>query len=321
MTHPPSSSSPPPTASATAGTDAAKRFRSFTAREGRAAGIVVASAYGADRVRERGQLAAAQWAMAAGADGFEVRAELLPPEWRDRDATAFAGALAAMPGSVGFALVYSTPAEFFGEDGLPSVATVGRALREAQAFGAIALKLQLGPFDAPGRQQPADSDARAVAAASGRRASATWAAHWSSAMDAVADVLRRAPVRVFVENGQSAVGGSRADFEALFASLRANEAWRGAFGMTLDIGNWYWAGDDTASACASLARHVEYVHCKGVQIRDDRYHAVAPDEGIGPWRDWVAALPPALPRGLEFPIVGADPVAATRDALRAVLRD
>lgn len=267
-----------------------ERFTSSVASGAAFAAIVVASAYGLEQVRAAGQARALGWARSAGADGFEVRRELFGAEPKAEDLDA----LRRLAGCVDhFTLVYSAPQALF-EDGEPATEALSRLLQEAQHLGAKALKLQLGAIG---------EDVE---------------------FDACAQRLRDTSVRVLVENGQERVGGRIDDFIHFFAALDSNPAWRDAVGMTLDIGNWYWTGESTAIACKALADHVEYVHCKGVASHPGHrsgWRAVPPHEGQGNWREWLASLPPGLPRGMEFPIVGGDPVAATRAhlaALRAV---
>lgn len=193
--------------------------------------VIVASAFGMDRVRTEGHRAFIATAAASGASGFEVRRELFAS---DEDATP--GALAELGVAVaahGLWSVYSTPATLYTESGALDAAALRDTLVEADALGARFVKFQLGGFA---------GDAHAA--------------------DIIA-LSRGARARVVVENGQLPVGGALAQFRALFAAL-SGAGMPDALGMTFDIGNWQWPGEAPLACAHALAPHVEYIHCKAV---------------------------------------------------------
>lgn len=279
--------------------------------------IVVASAYGAERIREDGHASVVPTVVAAGADGFEVRRELLDDdadigELRDEIAKAVAtttvreGARSAH--APPFMTVYSVPDNAFTPGGVIDTTTIDLRLAEAALLGAGALKFQLG-------------GASHVDAA---------------ALRPLAALLSETPITLLVENGQLPVGGTIDGFVRFFDACHALEAIDGinvftrSLGMTFDIGNWWWAGEDPDAACSALAAEVRYIHCKGVKGDGARRFAVAPENENNVdrrWRQRLAALPQSVPRGLEFPIVagaagaGDDLVAATRRHLDALRTD
>ncbi|MFP3757839.1 hypothetical protein SB751_28570, partial [Cupriavidus sp. SIMBA_020] len=112
------------------------------------------------------------------------------------------------------------------------------SVEEAIALGARFVKLQLGGF----------------------------AAEANAAV--IAEHMRCADVRLVVENGQLAEGGSLAQFVGVFDAL-AREGHTDVLGMTFDIGNWQWQEQSALNAARLLGRHVAYVHCKAVRLRVD----------------------------------------------------
>ncbi|CAN0621176.1 Xylose isomerase domain-containing protein TIM barrel [Burkholderia multivorans] len=244
--------------------------------------VIVASAYGMDRVRQDGHRAFVAAAAAAGAAGFEVRRELFASE-----ADASPGALAALGAQLaasGLWSVYSTPATLYTEAGALDGDALRGTLAEADALGARFVKFQLGGFAGH-----AHADAL-VAATRGTRA------------------------RVLIENGQLPVGGALAQFCAFFAAL-AQAGAAGALGMTFDIGNWQWPGEAPLRAAQALAAHVEYIHCKAVEGEGARRCAVAPAPHDPLVAAVLAGLPKHAPRGIEFPF---DPADHAGDARRRV---
>lgn len=244
--------------------------------------VIVASAFGADRVRKEGHLGCIGAAVSAGAAGFEVRRELFASETAASPVAL--AALGAALADAGLWSVYSTPANLYTDDGALDAEALSFGLAEADALGARFVKFQLGGFA---------GDAHA---------------------DKLVALSRGARARVLVENGQLALGGSLAQFRGLFAALDAAGA-RGALGMTFDIGNWQWPGEAPLDAAHALAPAVEYIHCKAVEGSGARRFAVAPAADDPLVRAVLACLPRHVPRGIEFPL---DPADCAGDARRRV---
>ncbi|YCH30562.1 sugar phosphate isomerase/epimerase [Erwinia sp. PK3-005] len=112
-------------------------------------------------------------------------------------------------------------------------------------------------------------------------------------------------IRLVVENDQTEYG--RLDAIApFFARQHATS------GMTFDMGNWLWTGDDALAAARLLARHVSYIHVKAAIPHGDSWRAIALDEADNGWRELLKLLPGDVPRGIEFPLQGDDLTAVTR---------
>jgi sugar phosphate isomerase/epimerase len=230
--------------------------------------VIVASAFGMDAVRKEGHLKWAAASKRAGATGFEIRRELFADE---ADATPQAlRALGKRIAELGMWTVYSTPASLYTTDGELDADALRVSIEEAIALGARFVKLQLGGFG------------------SGAKAAV------------IADYMRCADVRLVVENGQLAEGGSLAQFVGLFEAL-AREGHADALGMTFDIGNWAWRDVVPLDAAGPLAAHVEYIHCKTAVGEGARRFPAAPAVDDPQFAAVLDKLPRDVPRGIEFP--------------------
>jgi sugar phosphate isomerase/epimerase len=230
--------------------------------------VIVASAFGMDAVRAGGHLKWAQASARAGAAGFEVRRELVSDE---ADVTPQRlRELGATIAGLGLWAVYSTPAALYTSEGRPDAAALRHALDEAAALGARVVKLQLGGFagDAGGA--------------------------------AIAEQIAGSDVRLVVENGQLAEGGSLAQFTGLFDAL-AREGRADLLGMTFDIGNWAWRDVAPLEAARLLAPYVEYIHCKTTVGEGARRFPAAPAADDACFVEVLDSLPRDVPRGIEFP--------------------
>ncbi|OAJ55574.1 xylose isomerase [Paraburkholderia ginsengiterrae] len=230
--------------------------------------VIVASAFGMEAVRADGHLKWAQASKQAGAAGFEVRRELFAGEAEAEPQNL--RALGRQIAELGLWSVYSTPASLYTVDGELDTDALRVSIEEAIALGARFLKLQLGGFAA---------DAYAAV---------------------IADHLRCADLRLVVENGQLAQGGSLAQFVGLFEAL-AREGHAGVLGMTFDMGNWAWCEVAPLEAAGPLAAHVDYIHCKTAVGEGARRFPAAPAADDAQFAAVLDKLPRHVPRGIEFP--------------------
>lgn len=231
------------------------------------------SSYGAEQVRLRGQA----WFIGLLADArvshIELREELGLPT----DKTALAAAIRAR----GLRCVYSSPMELWNEHGRLAADTLTTALAQAHACGAQWLKVSLGHYQ-PGFDL---TDLRAL--------------------------LRSQPVRLLVENDQTAQGGRLEPLVQFFNAARVREV---PVGMTFDIGNWQWQAQSVFGAVAQLGRHVEYVHCKGVQLNGAGKLVATPPNvrDLHLWEQVLQRVQPGVLRAIEFPLQGDDLAAVTQ---------
>ncbi|QNH77213.1 TIM barrel protein [Pseudomonas protegens] len=225
------------------------------------------SSYGADLVREHGQAHFIPLVAAAGASCIEWREELLS----DEDPAQ----LAQSAVEHGLESVYSSPLELWQAERREPNLELAAVLQRARAFGARDLKVSLGHFGA-------HHDLRSLGS-----------------------LLADQPVRLLVENDQTAHGGRIEPFQRFFSAV---EALNLPLRMTFDIGNWQWQAQSALDAARLLGRHVAYVHCKAVRLRaDGKRVAVTPQASeLQQWEHLLRHMTQGLTRAVEYPLQGAD---------------
>lgn len=235
--------------------------------------MVVTAAYGADQVRQAGgQRAMLPVIAGAGADGVEIRRELFNSE-----------ELLALPALgesielLGLLACYSAPAALFMPNGTLNP-DLPRYLAEATALNALWLKVSLGHFN---DKQPLES---------------------------LRAMLNESGMTLVVENDQTDCG-QLAPMQRFKAACRVMAL---PVTLTFDMGNWLWVGDSPEEAAHHLAPAVSYIHVKAAVPHKDNFRAVAPDHADERWLDLLGQLPADAPRGIEFPLEGADLTAVTR---------
>ncbi|ALU88558.1 sugar phosphate isomerase/epimerase family protein [Herbaspirillum rubrisubalbicans] len=234
--------------------------------------LVAASAYGADLVRRVGHADLVPMVAAAGASGLEIRRELF-------DGPKDLSGLRDLLGQHKLFSVYSAPLELFGANGRFDRAQMSQVMEEAEEVGARFLKVSLGHFSA------------------------------TSDLQSLLRFLSHSPIEVLLENDQTPQGGKLEPIVSFLALCTGNGY---AFGMTFDMGNWRWQGVDPETAARSLAPHVRYVHCKGVQEGKGKLKAVPLQAQDSHWQDMLAHFPSGILRAIEFPLVGSDLEETTR---------
>lgn len=235
--------------------------------------FVVTAAYGNDNVLALGgQRKLLPIIAHAGACGVEIRRELLT----ETDLACLPELARAIAGQ-GLRCFYSAPEALFAPDGAPN-RLLSQLLAEAGQLGAERLKLSLG--------------------------------HYSSAADITAldATLAAQQVRLMVENDQTECGV----LTSISAFLRRARDARLSIGMTFDMGNWHWVGEDPRAAAAALFAFVSYIHVKVAAPANKGWRAVPPENDAQDWRRLLAGLPDDVPRAIEFPLLGDDLAAVTR---------
>lgn len=241
--------------------------------------VITTSAFGADAVRTQGQAAWLDLIAAAGATHVEIRAELFNA---DPDLDALREAITAA--SLG--CVYSVPLELWPEAGAALSPRLPQALAEARQLGADTLKVSLGHY------RPATD------------------------LQALAPLLDDQGLQLLVENDQTAQGGRVEPLRAFIQAVRVAGL---PVGLTFDVGNWRWQGEDPLQAARLLGPDVRYLHCKAVRRRAGGLHAVPPEAAdLLAWQGLLAHFRAGLRRAIEFPLLGSDLVAETRRQVAAL---
>lgn len=244
--------------------------------------MVVTAAYGHDTVRSAGGQAAMLPVIAgAGADGVEIRRELLTAAELSTLPT-----LATAIELFDLLACYSAPQPLFSDDGrlnplLPEL------LQEAQTLHALWLKVSLGQFVDAGE------------------------------FDTLRDWLASSGMALVVENDQTECG-RLAPMQRFNAACQQHAL---PISFTFDMGNWLWVGDSPEEAARQLATSVGYVHVKAAIQHYDGYRAVPPDQADARWLALLELLPGDVPRGIEFPLQGADLTAVTRRYVELLRKD
>jgi sugar phosphate isomerase/epimerase len=142
----------------------------------------------------------------------------------------------------------------------------------------------------------------------------------SPSLSELAAMLATNPVELLIENDQTESAGTLAALQAFFAAADGAGL---SLGMSFDMGNWHFLGECPLQAAQALAPRVRYVHCKGVQRLPAKWVAVPLAQSQAPWRAVLRALPGGVPHAIEYPLIGDDVLAVTRDEiahLRSALR-
>ena len=182
-------------------------------------------------------------------------------------------------------VVYSSADYLWAADGTLDIPALECALAAAQTLGAARIKMAIGGF--------ASSSPATFATLQER--------------------LHTSKTELVIENDQTPAAGTLAALQDFFSAAKAHEVF---LGMTFDMGNWHWTGECPLQAAAALAPQVRYVHCKGVQRQPQRWVAVPVAESSAPWRAVLRALPAHVPWAIEYPLIGDDLLAVTRQHIK-----
>lgn len=235
--------------------------------------IVVTAAYGREKIAALGgQQAVLPIIAAAGADGVEIRRELFSDV--ELNNLLQLGKAIADARLVAF---YSIPEPLFTEQGLLNP-NIDSHFAEAKQLNAQLLKYSLGHY------------------------------HRDFDSTLLRQKLADQTIHLVVENDQTDCG----KLSALNSYFQEGGEARAGNGMTFDMGNWLWVGDNPVEAAKALSRVVSYVHVKAAASGKSGWQAVALDDADNLWRETLALLPAGIPRGIEFPLEGDDLVAVTR---------
>lgn len=246
--------------------------------------FVSASAFGAEQVLAEGHAHFAKIVAAAGCSGIEVRREL----FSDAQMAELAEELSELRHVLEnerLTVAYSFPMELWQPDGRLNRDVLVQAMQEARQLGAILLKTSLGHY------QQGVSDLQEL-------------------QQVLTEHSGDGNLRVTVENDQTPYGGNVQRLQSFFTDCQQQHV---RVGMTFDIGNWQWTGEQALQAANRLREYVVYVHAKHVEDRGDKLVTLPlPDRENAFWREVLDVLPSDVPRAIEFPLQGEDLVAVTR---------
>ena len=235
--------------------------------------FVVTAAYGYEHIQAAGgQKALLPVIAKSGADGVEIRREL----FTSTDLLALAELGLAIE-HAGLQACYSAPEPLFIENGdlnpqLPQL------LQEAKDLKSLWLKVSLGHFGRPDQ------------------------------LNTLRDWLASSDMALVVENDQTPCGR----LQPMLRFKGICQQFELPVKLTFDMGNWLWVGNSPEEAAYQLANSVGYIHVKAALPHKESFRAVPPDNADSRWLKLLAILPADVPRGIEFPLEGADLAAVTR---------
>lgn len=192
-----------------------------------------------------------------------------------------------LPALAGHAAVYSSPEGLWAEGGWLDSAALARGIAAATTLGARRLKMSIGGFSA-----------------------ASHGSLWGLKVQ-----LAETRIELLIENDQTVRAGT---LPALVDFFDAADRAGVSLGMTFDMGNWHWVGECPLEAAKALGHRVRYVHCKGVQRLPAKWVAVPLADSVAPWRAVLRALPADVPHAIEYPLVGDDLLAVTREQVALI---
>jgi sugar phosphate isomerase/epimerase len=236
--------------------------------------FIAASAFGAQNVMAKGQDYFVPFAARGGAFGMEIRGELF-----DRSLDSIYRIKEVIQQHC-LSTVYSVPIELWLPDGKLNQQEIIKAGEEARELGSVFFKASLGHF------HPQRSD-----------------------MNALNELIHelfplKNGLQFVVENDQTDYGGNLRAMAQFFNDCTAKNI---PIGMTFDMGNWHWTGEDPIICAKELASYVVYIHCKKALLKDEKWVSVPlADQEDEEWKKVLSRLPNHVPRAIEFPVVGDD---------------
>lgn len=177
---------------------------------------------------------------------------------------------------LGLLACYSAPEPLFEPDGRLN-SRLPALLQEAYRLNAMWMKLSLGHFS------------------------------YQAALNPLRALVINGGVPLMVENDQTACG-KLLPMQRFHTAVKALNL---PVALAFDTGNWLWVDESPEEAARILASGIGYIHVKGAQPAHHRWHAVPPDSDPR-CAALLKQLPQDIPRGIEFPLEGRDPIAVTR---------
>ncbi|WP_027410526.1 sugar phosphate isomerase/epimerase family protein [Anoxybacteroides tepidamans] len=229
--------------------------------------IVPLNAFKEEELKEKGYRYYISAVSQLGADGVEIRRELLTDE------VFPLVKLKSLITEFALLAIYSAPIDLWKQDGALNCKQLRTVFEEAKQIGATIVKVSLGFYD------PNISDIRFLQ---------QWLDEHTGS------------IRLLVENDQTSYGGAIRHLYSFFQKVMLHQL---PVGMTFDIGNWKYCGEDMTEALQKFSPFIGYVHLKHVEKRNKLWTTLPlPIEGRAEWRNILNVLPSHLPVALEFPM-------------------
>jgi len=248
--------------------------------------FITTSAFGTEAVLEKGQGFYFPIIAKAGGVGVEVRKEL----FSEKDNSI--RELKKLIKQQNLLSVYSVPFSIWKHSGVLNEDHIILAVKEAIDLGAKFVKFSLGEFNS---LQSSINDLKELL---------------------IKLNIEKNDLQVTVENDQTKYGGNIKSLNNFLDECLSKGI---PIGMTFDIGNWRWSGEDVYDAAITLARHVIYIHCKHVEFKINKWVTLPlPKENDSKWREILSVLPQDVPKAIEFPINGGNLEEITRQYVQLI---
>lgn len=232
--------------------------------------FITTSAYGSNEVLEKGQAYYFPIISKAGGKGVEIRGEL----YSEKDNSLLE--LGKLIKQNDLECIYSVTASIWKEDGELNEELIRLAITGAIELKAKIVKFCLGVYNL-----------------------------LKSDIDSLKKLLSELEIekynlQVTVENDQTSYGGNIKSLQKFLDDCFESGI---SIGMTFDIGNWNWSGENANEAAEALGKYVVYVHCKHAERNSNQWVTLpVPNDENAQWRNLISVLPQDIPRAIEFPI-------------------
>lgn len=230
--------------------------------------LIAMNSFDADQHQQNDHIALIEQIRLSGADGVEIRKELL-------SSSVSLSAINEVIQSSKLMSVYSAPVELFMQNNQLNESVLRDVFKEAQEIQASILKISLGHF------MNKDSSIQSLG-------------------ETINELVRSYPaIHLTIENDQTIHGGS---IEPLLQFFNSCQVVQLPIGMTFDIGNWRYVGEDPFQAAEQLRSYVQYVHMKQVVEENGSWKTTAPSSITPEWQELMSKFPDTNLVAIEFPI-------------------
>jgi sugar phosphate isomerase/epimerase len=231
--------------------------------------LITMNSFNAEIHKQYDHLALIDQIALSGADGVEIRKELLP-------SSVSLSSIKDRIEANKLNSVYSAPVELFKQDHQLNESVLLTVFKEAQEIQASILKISLGHFTNE------DSLIQSLGRAINQLA------------------LAYPDIQLTIENDQTKHGGTIEPLLQFFNTCQLEQI---PIGMTFDIGNWRYVGEDPFQAADQLKSYVQYVHVKQVHEESGSWKTTAPTTSMtSEWQELLSKFTHTQLVAIEFPI-------------------
>lgn len=171
-------------------------------------------------------------------------------------------------------LFYSVPENIY-EDQILQLQKIEQYFKEAQGMGCNNIKMTIGDYGEVNKKDALE-------------------------LNKLCDIYQ---INLRIENDQTQENGTLHKIKEFITSYKNLG---GEIGVTFDVGNWLWQGEDPAENALSLKEYVTYIHLKDVE-KEKPPRTVLLGEGDIDYQNVLKILRKDIPVALEYPC-GQEPI-------------